>query len=168
MRSNRVNSLATRTVVTVILLLNAWAMTGTTAEAQGRRQGSGFNRPNRVYVQPRGYAGPRYRGYVTPRYRGYIWPRVYVGPRYGYYPWGYRTYVPYDYSYFPYDYSAYNSAAYFEERGYRDGYHEGKDDAQDGDSYNPTRHSRYRNAYSALYREAFLRGYDVGFREYAG
>lgn len=179
MRSNRVIELVTRTVVAVMLLLSAWVVTGTTAEAQGRRHGSGFNRPNRVFVQPRGFVGPQHRGYIAPRHRAFIGPRVYVGPRFGFYPrgypayfpYGYLSYYPYGYSYFSYGYSSYfpyTGVAYLEEQGYRDGYHEGKDDARDGDSYNPTRHSRYRNAYSVLYRDAFLRGYDVGFREYAG
>jgi len=36
MRSNRVRRLVTRTVVAVTLLLSAWAVTGTTAQAQDR------------------------------------------------------------------------------------------------------------------------------------
>ena len=39
MRSNRVKRLVTRTVVAVTLLLSAWAVTGTTAQAQGDGMG---------------------------------------------------------------------------------------------------------------------------------
>lgn len=148
MRSNQVRRLVTRTVVAVTLLLSAWAVTGTTAQAQGRWHGRGFNRPNRVFVQPRVFVRPRSRVFITPR--------VFVGPRVGFYPRVYSSYVPY------------GGVAYQEERGYRDGFSRGRDDARDGDRYDPYSHSHYRNAGTVAYRDAFLRGYDVGFREYSG
>lgn len=138
MRSNRVKRLVTRTVVAVILLLSAWAVTGTTAQAQGRWHG--YQRHNRVFVQP----------------LVFIRPRVFVGPRFGFYPRVYSTYVPY------------GGVAYQEELGYRDGLSRGKSDARHGEPYSPVSHSHYRNSNSLAYRDAFLRGYDVGFRYYAG
>src|SRR5712691_6139070 len=124
MRSNRVRRLVTRTVVAVTLLLSAWAVTGTTAQAQDRWHGRGFDRPNRVFVQP----------------RVFISPRVFVGPRVGFYsgvysyPRVYSSYVPY------------GGVAYQEEQGYRDGLSRGRDDARHGDPYDPNSHSHYRNA----------------------
>jgi hypothetical protein len=63
--------------------------------------------------------------------------------------------------------------------GYRDGYAEGRDDAEDRDGYNPQRAKRYRDGdhdyddrygsrgqYRQEYRSAFLRGYEQGFREF--
>jgi len=154
MRSNRVKRLVTRTVVAVTLLLSAWAVTGTTAQAQGRWHGRGFDRPNRVFVQP--------RVFISPQPRVFIRPRVFVGPRLGFYsgaysyPGVYSSYVPY------------GGVAYQEEQGYRDGLSRGRDDARHGEPYSPNSHSHYRNDISVAYRDAFLQGYDVGFRGYAG
>jgi hypothetical protein len=154
MRSNLVRRLVTRTVVAVTLLLSAWAVTGTTAQAQGRWHGRGFDRPNRVFVQP--------RVFISPQPRVFIRPRVFVGPRVGFYsgaysyPGAYSSYVPY------------GGVAYQEEQGYRDGVSRGRDDARHGEPYSPNSHSHYRSASSFAYRDAFIRGYDVGFREYAG
>ncbi|HYP28257.1 MAG TPA: hypothetical protein VE262_16200 [Blastocatellia bacterium] len=55
----------------------------------------------------------------------------------------------------------YNSAE--EQRGYRNGLKEGEDDARDGDSFNPNRHSSFRDGNSA-YRSGFARGYELAFR----
>jgi hypothetical protein len=64
------------------------------------------------------------------------------------------------------------------DNGYRDGYEQGWDDADDDDAYNPVRHSRYRSAdrgynqrggsradYSRVYRDGFRLGYDEGYRD---
>jgi hypothetical protein len=58
--------------------------------------------------------------------------------------------------------------AYQEEQGYSDGFSRGRDDARHGRPYDPDSHSHYRNAGTLAYRDAFLRGYGVGFREYNG
>lgn len=63
------------------------------------------------------------------------------------------------------------------QNGYRDGFAQGRDDARDGDRYDPVRASRYRsgdrdydrrygsrNDYQREYRAAFQAGYDDGFR----
>ena len=79
-----------------------------------------------------------------------------MGPRLGFYPRVYPYYVPY------------GGVAYQEERGFSDGHSRGKEDARHGRPYDPNSHSHYRNANSLAYRDAFLRGYSEGFRDYAG
>lgn len=64
------------------------------------------------------------------------------------------------------------------DHGYRDGYAQGRDDARDGDRYDPRRAKRYREGdhdyddrygsrddYKRIYRDAFQRGYDQGYRD---
>ncbi len=64
------------------------------------------------------------------------------------------------------------------QNGYRDGYAQGRDDARDGDRYDPVRAKRYREGdhdyngrygsrdeYKREYRNAFQQGYDQGYRE---
>jgi len=65
------------------------------------------------------------------------------------------------------------------DRGFRDGYEKGREDARDRDSYDPVRHRWYRNgdrgydrrfgpkdAYRFTYREGFEAGYEQAYREY--
>jgi hypothetical protein len=67
------------------------------------------------------------------------------------------------------------------ERGFSDGYEKGREDARDGDRHDPRRHKWYREGdrgyrrdygsrdyYKRLYRDAFLQGYERGYRESAG
>jgi hypothetical protein len=62
--------------------------------------------------------------------------------------------------------------------GYRDGYDQGRDDAHDGDRYDPVRARRYRQGdngyersvmsrdeYKRQYRRAFVEGYEDGYRD---
>ncbi|MGE3707352.1 MAG: hypothetical protein AB7I13_18930 [Vicinamibacterales bacterium] len=64
------------------------------------------------------------------------------------------------------------------DQGYRDGYAQGRDDARDGDRYDPIRAKRYREGdhdydrrdgsrddYKREYRAAFEQGYAQGYRE---
>ena len=66
-------------------------------------------------------------------------------------------------------------------RGYQDGLYTGQNDARRGQSYNPQRSHFYRDAtdgydrrfgnrgqYKQAFRNAFLRGYEEGFRRYGG
>jgi flagellar biosynthesis/type III secretory pathway protein FliH len=66
------------------------------------------------------------------------------------------------------------------ERGLREGYQKGREDARDRDRYDPRRHKWYREGdrgydrrdgsrerYKDAYREAFLRGYAQGYREHS-
>jgi hypothetical protein len=70
--------------------------------------------------------------------------------------------------------SVYNSAAY--DNGFRDGLEKGREDAQDKDSFDPVRHSRYRagdrgydqrygtkEQYKLTYRDGFEAGYQQGY-----
>lgn len=74
--------------------------------------------------------------------------------------------------------SAYSSQGY--QQGYRDGLDKGREDANDRDRYDPTRHSWYRSAnrgydddygtradYQVRYRDGFEAGYAEGFRVYS-
>jgi hypothetical protein len=53
-------------------------------------------------------------------------------------------------------------------RGYNQGIETGSSDAQKGQSYSPERSRHYRNASTQAFREGFVRGYDQGYRQYAG
>ena len=73
----------------------------------------------------------------------------------------------------------YNSVPY--DNGYRDGVEKGREDAGDRDSFDPVRHSWYRNGergynsrygsretYKLTYRDGFEAGYEQGYRERGG
>ena len=100
---------------------------------------------------------------------------------------GYRRYARQDRDYRrngPNVYRGWPGAAYgspASQNGYRDGYAQGRDDARDGDRYDPVRGSRYREGdhdydrrygprddYKREYRAAFQEGYDHGYRESRG
>jgi hypothetical protein len=53
-------------------------------------------------------------------------------------------------------------------RGYQQGINTGASDAQRGQSYSPQRSRHYQRAGSVPFREGFVRGYDQGYRQYAG
>jgi hypothetical protein len=53
-------------------------------------------------------------------------------------------------------------------RGYQQGINTGASDAQRGQSYSPQRSRHYQRASSVPFREGFVRGYDQGYRQYAG
>jgi hypothetical protein len=53
-------------------------------------------------------------------------------------------------------------------RGYQQGIQTGSSDAQRGQSYSPQRSKHYQRAGSVPFREGFVRGYDQGYRQYAG
>ena len=54
--------------------------------------------------------------------------------------------------------------AYQRETGYSDGLSRGKSDARHGLPDNPESHSHFRNSDSATYRDAFVQGYNDGYR----
>jgi hypothetical protein len=77
-----------------------------------------------------------------------------------------------------YDRSRYTSPAF--QNGYRDGLAKGREDGDDNDRYDVSRHSWYRSAtrgyedeygtraeYQARYREGFEAGYSEGYRAYS-
>ena len=53
-------------------------------------------------------------------------------------------------------------------QGYQAGVQTGASDAQRGQSYSPQRSHYYKDARSQAFRDGFVRGYDAGFRQYAG
>ncbi|HEX5703914.1 MAG TPA: hypothetical protein VFX97_11985 [Pyrinomonadaceae bacterium] len=53
-------------------------------------------------------------------------------------------------------------------QGYQQGISTGSSDAQRRQSYSPERSKHYKNANSQAFREGFVRGYDAGYRQYAG
>ena len=72
----------------------------------------------------------------------------------------------------------YGSASPAAEYGFNEGYRKGREDARDGDRYDPVRHKWYREGdrhyngrygsrdeWKYVYREAFKQGYDRGYRE---
>jgi hypothetical protein len=65
--------------------------------------------------------------------------------------------------------------------GYTDGYDKGREDAEDNDRYDPTRHGRFKSAdheyereygskdqYRIVYRDGFRAGYEAGYRDRNG
>jgi hypothetical protein len=52
--------------------------------------------------------------------------------------------------------------------GYQQGLHTGASDGQENKSYSPERSKHYKNASTQAFREGFVRGYDQGYRQYAG
>ena len=171
MKLNSVKNGIAKILAGVTLLVSLVAVTGTTAQAQFR--GRGFVRPApRVYAPSRTFVRPR--AFVSPRV--YVGPRVYDHPRAYFYPRAYpRVYsysYPYTYGYpstFSFSFNApYRGVGYSADQGYVDGRSRGADDARDGRPYSPGSHSHFYDSYSAAYRQAFLRGYDIGYREFAG
>ncbi|HEV2884692.1 MAG TPA: hypothetical protein VGW36_07525 [Pyrinomonadaceae bacterium] len=53
-------------------------------------------------------------------------------------------------------------------RGYQQGIETGSSDGQRGQSYDPQRSRHFKNAPTQAFREGFVRGYDQGYRQYAG
>ena len=66
----------------------------------------------------------------------------------------------------------YGNNGYYQQdlnRGYQQGLNTGANDARRGQNYSPERSHFYRDGqYSQAFREGFVRGYDQGYRQYAG
>ncbi|HEY7543912.1 MAG TPA: hypothetical protein VID27_03475 [Blastocatellia bacterium] len=82
----------------------------------------------------------------------------------------YRTYNPFWYRHYnPFFYPGYyrtvDPVAYQREQGYREGKDEGKDDAKKDRPANPTGNKHYVKSDSIHFREAFVQGYNEGYRE---
>ena len=54
------------------------------------------------------------------------------------------------------------------DRGYQQGLNTGASDGQRGQSYDPQRSRYFKNPSSQAFREGIVRGYDQGYRQYAG
>jgi hypothetical protein len=81
-------------------------------------------------------------------------PRVFVVHRPFFNPWWGS----------PYYYTYTDPIAYQRETGYSDGLSRGKSDAKHGKAFDPDSHSHLRNSDSATYRDAFVQGYNDGYR----
>ena len=160
---------------------------------QGRTRGENDGRRNRSFDYGR-YGEYRdadrgYRGYGDRNaYRSLFRQGFIAG-----YNDGYRRYARGGYGYpspsYPspsYPSPSYPSPTYdgrygspAAQNGYRDGYAQGRDDARDGDRFDPIRSIRYRSGdhdynnrygpreeYKREYRAAFQQGYSQGYREY--
>ena len=98
----------------------------------------------------------------------YYWRRpvrvIVVQPYYPvvrpYYPVYYPVYNPY---LLP-TYGVVEPFSYLQEKGYKEGVDEGKDDAEDGRLPNPTIHKDFYKSYSPVYRQAFIQGYYDAYR----
>lgn len=55
--------------------------------------------------------------------------------------------------------------AALKEQGYSNGREQGKDDAKYGREFDPDGHKRFDKSKSLAYREAFLKGYEDGYRK---
>jgi hypothetical protein len=64
------------------------------------------------------------------------------------------------------DYGGYNNQEI--NAGYQQGVNTGANDAQQRKNYSPERSRYYRNASTQDFRDGFVRGYDQGYRQYAG
>ena|SRR5215471_2023206 len=99
----------------------------------------------------------------TMAQRVVVRPRVFVGggPAFGPWGWGWGWGPPY------YGYSRYyyDPIAYQRERGFSDGFNDGKSDARHGKVADPNSHKHYRNSDSMAYRNAFVQGYNTGFKD---
>ncbi|MBL8172193.1 MAG: hypothetical protein JNJ50_28800 [Acidobacteria bacterium] len=51
------------------------------------------------------------------------------------------------------------------EEGYSEGRDKGKDDAKDGRDFDPENHKQFNKSKSLAFREAFLKGYQDGYRK---
>jgi hypothetical protein len=64
------------------------------------------------------------------------------------------------------NYGGYNNQQL--QQGYQYGVNTGASDAQQRKSYSPERSRYFRNASTQAFRDGFVRGYDQGYRQYAG
>ena len=135
-------------ILGIVLVLGVISFSGLTAQAQYQRNGRWEQRrdDNDRRWRNRNYR-LRGRGYNNGRYG-------YPGNNNGRYGNG--------------RYGTYSSNNYELNRGYQQGLSTGSSDARRGQSYNPQRSRYYRNPSSYEFREGFVRGYDQGYRQYAG
>jgi hypothetical protein len=81
----------------------------------------------------------------------------------------------------PYGNGGYGYGSAAADRGFRDGFEKGREDARDGDRFDPRRHKWYREGdrgydrdygakeyYKQGYRDAFVQGYEQGYRDPRG
>jgi len=190
MNLSRMKRAMTGAAFALVFLFSVGIMSGTTAQAQDRnnrwdrnQRGDRTEQRDRTQQQSRNRDGDWNRRQQIERQRAierarqlawqrerernrsvYTYPRTY--PSYGGYGNGgygndgYRN----GGSYGGYG-GGYNNGEV--QRGYRDGLDRGQEDARDRRSPNPNNSSHFRSGNGA-YREGFVRGYQVGYRQYGG
>lgn len=80
-------------------------------------------------------------------------------------PFWYRRYDPFwDSHYYP-RYQVVDPIAYQKEKGYKEGKDEGEEDAEKGRAANARGHKDFLKSDSIHFREAFIQGYNAGYRE---
>jgi hypothetical protein len=99
-------------------------------------------------AQP-GYWRRPVRIIIVQPYHPVYYP-VYEYPVYGPYLW--RTYI------------VVGPFSHLQEKGYKEGRDEGKDDAEDCRLPNPTIHKGFYKSFSPVYRQAFIQGYYDEYR----
>jgi hypothetical protein len=82
-----------------------------------------------------------------------------------YNPFWYRRYDPFYDPFYASRFRVVDPIAYQKERGFKEGKDEGKDDAKKGIPANATGHKDYIKSSSVHFRDAFVQGYEVGYRE---
>ena len=194
MRLSRTKSVITGAAFALMLMFSIGMVTATTAQAQDRnnrwdrnqradrseqrdsnRDRGDWNRRQQIERQ-RAIERARQLAWQREqaRSRSYNYPRNY--PQYGGYGnggygdnRGYGNYGGYG------DNRGYGNNGgygggynnYDVQRGYSDGLNRGQEDSRDRRSPNPNNSSHFRSGNSA-YREGFVRGYQVGYRQYGG
>jgi hypothetical protein len=151
-------------ILGVALVFGAIGATSLTAQAQYQRNGSwDRNRDWRRDDDDRRWRQNRKRQNERLHGRGYNNGRYgYPGNNNGRYGNGRYNNGRYD------NYGNYGSNNYELNRGYQQGLSTGSSDARRGQSYSPQRSRYYRNPSSQAFLEGFVRGYDQGYRQYAG
>jgi hypothetical protein len=153
-----------RAVLTFAFVFGLYAATTISAEAQYRNDGQYQRRDrNRGYDRDRDRDWRRNREWRRDRNRR--------NDRHDSYGYGNDTYNR-NRGYGNnggYGYGGYGNANQYElNRGYQQGLETGSSDAQRGQSYSPQRSRHYKNASSQAFLNGFVRGYDAGYRQYAG
>jgi hypothetical protein len=97
------------------------------------------------------------------RRRGHRPPRVIIYRHYD--PFWHRHYDPFWDPFYSSRYRVVDPVAYQRETGYREGKNEGERDAKKGRPADARSHKDYRKSDSIHFREAFVQGYDEGYRE---
>ena len=187
MNLSRMKRALTGAAFALVFLFSVGIMTGTTAQAQDRDRNNRWDRSQRenrteqrsqTVQRDRNRDGDWNRRQQTERAREIerarqlAWQRQQERNRYAYsYPRTYPSYGGYGNggyrnggSYGGYG-GGYNNGEV--QRGYYDGLNRGQEDARDRRSPNPNNSSHFRSGNSA-YREGFVRGYQVGYRQYGG
>jgi hypothetical protein len=133
--------------LTALMLFGIAFVSSSEVQAQRRRRA--------VIVRPYTYRLYRPVGFGYRSWWGYPY-----GYGWGYDPWGYN---------FRYNHYVFDNSDKAGNQGYKDGFKTGKDDGKKDKSFNPQRSHYFKEAgfgnFADVYRSAFSRGYDDGYRE---